>query len=171
MDYKIDTSNKNKLLEINEKEKIYGEIYLISNTENTKDDGYTLFVGTIDYLRQNTIFDLVEYTRSQNRELWLVGKNHAKYLGGLLTNNHVKHFDSTYEVDSFVKNCKETAGILLGRTTIEGWMCGKKGWIYDVDSRGEIISKNLHEIPNDVEKFYSKNVINQVVKLYHEITK
>ena len=39
----------------------------------------------------------------------------------------------------------------MGRTTIEGWMCGKKGWIYDVDSKGEIISKNLHEIPNDME--------------------
>ena len=47
----------------------------------------------------------------------------------------------TPEIEKFVKECDETAGILLGRTTIEGWMCGKPSWIYKVDSGGFILSK------------------------------
>jgi hypothetical protein len=40
-----------------------------------------------------------------------------------------------------MKNCKET-GIMLGRTTIEGWMCIRGGWIYNVDN-GNIVNKSL----------------------------
>jgi len=139
------------------------------NTLGTRDDGYTLFVGTIDYTRQNTIFDLVEYTRNENRELWLVGKNHGKYLPHILTNSHVKYFDSTYDVNHFVKNCKETAGILLGRTTIEGWLTGKPGWIYDVDGNGNIKSKELHQVPEDLDRFNSKLVVKQIKEEYYKI--
>jgi hypothetical protein len=100
--------------------------------------------------------NLVDYTRSEGRELWLVGKNHSNYLINLLSNSHVKYFDSTYDVEPFVKNCKETAGILLGRTTIEGWLCGKPGWIYDVDGSGNIRGKILYQVPDDINKFDSK---------------
>ena len=141
------------------------------NLKETITTNSVLFVGTLDYLREKTIFDILNHTKTTNQEFWLVGKNHSTYLSQLLKHPHFRYFTDTRDVEKFTKSCGETAGILLGRTTIEGWMCGKKGWIYDVDSRGEIISKNLHEIPNDVEKFYSKNVINQIVKLYHEITK
>ena len=111
------------------------------NTKDTKTYPYVLFVGTIDYLREKTIRDLVEYSKSINEELWLVGENKSNYLPELLNNSHVKHFEATNKVEPYVKNCSETAGILLGRTTIEGWLCGKPGWIYNVDSSGKIINK------------------------------
>mgnify|MGYP003333679493 CR=1 FL=1 len=139
------------------------------NTVNTKNDGYTLFVGTIDNIRKNTIFDLVNYTKEKNKELWVVGKNHSDYLQDLKSNSHVKYFDSTPDVEKFVKNCDETAGILLGRTTIEGWMCGKPGWIYDVDPNGNIKSKTKHEVPSDIDKFDSKLVSKQIKEEYLKI--
>ena len=37
------------------------------NNKNVKDDGYILFVGTIDYLREYAIKDLVEYSKSINK--------------------------------------------------------------------------------------------------------
>jgi glycosyltransferase involved in cell wall biosynthesis len=141
------------------------------NTKNTSDKGYTLFVGTIDNLRKNTLFDLADYTKKENRELWIVGKNHSNYLEVLKMNTHVKHFDSTNNVEFYVKNCHETAGILLGRTTIEGWMCGKPGWIYNVDSNGNIKNKNKYNVPNDTEKFDSKSVSIKIKKIYKEIIK
>ena len=133
---------------------LYNPIDIVRfNTNNVTDLGYTLFVGTIDYLRRETLFDLVEYTKRESRELWIVGENKGDYLSDLLKNPNVKHFDATYNVEKYVKECKETAGILLGRTTIEGWMCGKPGWIYDVDSNGNLLDKTLHQVPSDLEKY------------------
>ena len=108
--------------------------------ENVKTKPFVLFVGTIDYLRKNTIYDLVEYTKENNKQLWLVGTNKSDYLDDLLSNDNVKE-------------CEETASILMGRTTIEGWLCGKSGWIYQIDDQGNILNKELNDVPSDVEKY------------------
>lgn len=137
--------------------------------KNIKSENYILFVGSIDYLRKNTIIDLVEYSKEQNKELWIVGENKSDYLNDLLKNKHIKHFGPTLEVDKYIHRCSETAGILLGRTTIEGWMCGKPGWIYNVDNNGNILNKNLFEVPSDIDKFSSKNVSGEIKKKYLKI--
>jgi glycosyltransferase involved in cell wall biosynthesis len=139
------------------------------NTKNVKDDGYVLFVGTIDYLRENTIKDLVEYTKEIGKELWLVGENKSNYLEDLLKSSHVKYYNATNKVETFVKNCSETAGILLGRTTIEGWLCGKPGWIYNVDESGYILNKEKHEVPEDINKFNSLEVAKKIKEEYIKI--
>jgi glycosyltransferase involved in cell wall biosynthesis len=139
------------------------------NTKDTKTYPYILFVGTIDYLRENTIRDLVEYSKSINKELWLVGENKSNYLTELLQNTHVKHFEATNKVEPYVKNCSETAGILLGRTTIEGWLCGKPGWIYNVDNSGEILDKKKHEVPSNMDKFNSLEVAKKIKEEYIKI--
>jgi glycosyltransferase involved in cell wall biosynthesis len=139
------------------------------NTKNTKDNGYVLFVGTLDYLRESTIKDLVEYSKEINKELWLVGENKSNYLEDLLNNSHVKYFGSTNKVESYVKNCSETAGILLGRTTIEGWLCGKSGWIYNVDENGYILNKEKHNVPDDVKKFEGLEVAKKIKEEYIKI--
>jgi glycosyltransferase involved in cell wall biosynthesis len=139
------------------------------NTKNTKDEDYVLFVGSIDYLRETTIKDLVEYSKSINKELWLVGDNKSNYLSDLLVNSHVKYFESTNKVENYVKNCSETAGILLGRTTIEGWLCGKSGWIYNVDENGYIINKERYDVPDDILKFDSEEVAKKIKQEYIKI--
>lgn len=128
-----------------------------------------LFVGTIDPLRKNTIYDLIEYSNQSDKELWLVGNVHDSYLQDVLKNKHVKHSVAVESIEEYVQRCYQTAGILLGRTTIEGWMCGKSGWIYNIDSTGKILSKKLHEVPNDIEKFYSVNVCQKIKELYTSI--
>ena len=97
------------------------------NTENVKEGNYILFVGTVDYLRKNSIFDVSEYAKSIGKELWIVGENKSDYLDELKSIEHVKYYGPTQNIETYVKNCYQTAGILLGRTTIEGWMCGKDG--------------------------------------------
>ena len=139
------------------------------NVKDTKSYPYVLFVGTIDYLRENTIRDLVDYSKSINKELWLVGENKSNYLPELLQNTHVKHFGATNKVEPYVKNCYETAGILLGRTTLEGWLCGKSGWIYNVDDKGEILNKRKHEVPSDVSKFDYMEVAKKIKEKYIKI--
>lgn len=136
------------------------------NTQNTKEENYVLFVGTIDYLRKETIIDLSDYTKENNMELYLVGEDKSNYLGFILSEPHVKYFPATWNLDKFIKNCKEVAGIQLGRTTIEGWMTGKPAWIYKVNSNGLILEKNKFDPPTDIEKYYSENVSKQIKEQY-----
>jgi len=125
-----------------------------------------LFVGTLDYLRKDTIYDLVEYTKSISKDLWLVGKDSNTYLSDLLKNKHVKYSPSNSTVEKYVQCCDETAGIQLGRTTIEGWMCNKPGWIYKVDNQGSILNKTFTQPPEDISKFYAINVAKQIRDIY-----
>jgi glycosyltransferase involved in cell wall biosynthesis len=127
---------------------------------------YILFVGTIDYLREQTIMDLVNYSRENAMELWLVGENKSNYLDKLKSNSHVKLFPPTWNTENYISEAKETAGILLGRTTIESWMCGKKSWIYDVDNVGNILNKTLVDSPEDINKFYSVDVTDKIINNY-----
>jgi glycosyltransferase involved in cell wall biosynthesis len=134
-----------------------------------RDKKRILFVGTIDYLRKETIKDLINTTAENDQELWLVGKLNGVELSDLNLGSHVTYFPPSQNIEDFIHKCDETAGILLGRTTIEGWLCGKKGWIYDVDSYGDIISKKLYDIPSDIDKFKSENVVKQIMILYENI--
>jgi hypothetical protein len=111
----------------------------------------------------------MERTKEEGKELWLVGEDKGNYLPLVLNEPHVKHFPPTWSVESFIHRCGETAGIQLGRTTIEGWMCGKPGWIYNVDNSGNITEKELYQVPSDIEKFYSINVANKIKEEYLKI--
>ena len=91
------------------------------------------------------------------------------YLHDILLNKHVKIFSPTWNTETFVRKAKETAGILLGRTTIESWMCGKKSWIYNVDKSGGILSKELVSPPQDINKFYGSTVCEKLVDSYLNI--
>lgn len=138
-------------------------------SQNIESQNYVLFVGTIDYLRKETILDLIEYTREIGKELWLVGEDNGNYLNNLLFEEHVKHFPSTWNIENFIYKSYETAGIQLGRTTIESWMCGKSSWIYKVDKGGFILSKEKYEPPTDIEKYYSMNVAKKIKDEYIKI--
>jgi glycosyltransferase involved in cell wall biosynthesis len=144
--------------------------FKVVNTTEKRAKKRVLFVGTIDYLRRNTIQDLIDVTRENNQELLIVGKKNDTYLEEMISNQpHVTYHEPTSNVEKFIHQCDETAGILLGRTTIEGWMCGKAGWIYDVDSAGVILSKALHEVPTDINKFNSKTITTQIIEEYKKI--
>jgi hypothetical protein len=48
-------------------------------------------------------------------------------------------------------------------------MCGKDGWIYNVDDKGNITNKSLNTPPKDIDKFMSHNVAKEIKKEYIEI--
>jgi glycosyltransferase involved in cell wall biosynthesis len=136
---------------------------------NTKEENALLFVGTLDYLRYETIKDLIEYCKKEGLKLWLVGEDKFDFLKSeiyLENKDIIVHHNPTWMVDQYVNKCKETAGIQLGRTTIEGWMSGKPGWIYKVDDKGQILEKAKHEPPQDVDKFNSDNVSKKIKEIY-----
>ena len=48
-------------------------------------------------------------------------------------------------------------------------MSGKPSWIYKVDSKGFILSKEKFDPPSDIEKYYSSNVSKQIKEEYLKI--
>jgi len=132
-------------------------------------NGYILFIGTVDYLREFAIRDAAEYAMSLGKELWLVGDDKSIYLKSYLENPNIKHFPSTWNLKPFIEGAYETAGIQLGRTTIESWMSGKDSWIYKVNENGDIMSKEKTSPPEDIEKFYSENVAKQIKQEFLKI--
>ena len=120
----------------------------------------TLFVGTIDTLRRKSAQHLI----STGKKCRFVGQKFDSWAKGL-----ENWFDSTWDIEEHLKDATETAGIMLGRTTIEGWACGLAGIIYDVDESGSILSITKHEVPKDMWKFDSKLVAKQIMEVYKSV--
>ena len=128
-----------------------------------------LFVGTLDYLRINILMDLLKMTKENNQELWIIGSDNGNNLQYLIPNEHVTYFGVKSNVEDYIKKCNYTAGIFKGRTTIEGFLCGKPGWIYTVDKSGNILSKTLQDVPNDIQKYSGEFSAERVFNLYEEV--
>ena len=129
-----------------------------------------LFCGTMDSLRKRTIQELMGRAEAGEFELWLLGLKactYDNYLERLPRN--VSWFDQTWHVENYIRQAHETAGILLGRTTIEGWACSRPGWIFDTDLVGGIKSRQLFQPPADMDRFDSRKVVDQLEALYVSI--
>jgi hypothetical protein len=129
-----------------------------------------LFVGTMDYLRKESIEHLIEKVNSEDKKLWLVGKDTMGYASEYSKEyDRVEYFLPTDKIEEFYCKCDVTAGIMLGRTTIEGFLCGKPAWIYNVDSSGHIKDYDYHEVPKDLSIFDYNTVINKFREKYIEV--
>lgn len=133
------------------------------------DKSVTLFVGTMDYLRKQPIEDLINKCQKENKELWLVGKDTGEYANKFNEKyNHVKYFPPTTKIEDFYNKCDETAGIFLGRTTIEGFLCNKPAIIYEVDKTGDLKGVEYMEVPKDLSIFSLNSHINKMINIYKE---
>lgn len=128
-----------------------------------------LFVGTVDYLRIKMIEDLVKVTQEEDKILWIVGKDNENRLEEIKKLPNVVYAGESNKVEEFVKACDYTAGIFKGRTTIEGWLCGKPAWIYYVEKDGNILAKEFVEVPNDLERYNGKNVAKKMLDIYESV--
>jgi len=138
--------------------------------KNNSDKNYILFVGSLNYLRQKPTFDLIERAKKEGKELWIVGySNGSPYIDDILGIEHLKYFEDTQNIEEFVKNSSYTVSVLFGRTAIESFMCGKNCLIYDIDEVGNILNSKMHTPPNDLKKYYSDNVGEEIVKLYYNV--
>lgn len=144
------------------------------NNKKISNNDEILFVGTIDNLRINSIIDLVKYSKDINKKLRIVGKENSGFkLSDFIKldeNDHVKYDKERIDIEKLVKSCYMVAGIKKGRTTIEGWFCGKNAIIYDVDELGQILDRRIIKNTDvNLEEFKSQNVINKIIKLYKEV--
>mgnify|MGYP003342189423 CR=1 FL=1 len=119
---------------------------------------YILFVGSYDYLRTNTISDLIKYSKEKGKELWLVGRDYPNFV-----EPWVKTFEPTWDVEKYVKGAYEVASVLLGRTVFEGWLCGKTARIYDINEKGHINCVENKKPVVGLENIFPENVVKQIL--------
>ena len=69
-----------------------------------------------------------------------------------------------FDIEKAIQDADEVAGILYGRVTLEGWACGKKCTIYDLDGNYEFVEK-----PKDFEEKHGlPSVARQIVEVYRK---
>jgi glycosyltransferase involved in cell wall biosynthesis len=138
----------------------------------TEDDAGTdlvkrvLFVGTVDGLRRESLMHLIAKAGDDGWRVRVVGDKHAGYLDR--PPPHVEMYPATWEIERHLADATATAGVLLGRTTIEGWFAGLPGWIYDIGPEGSIKSVELFAPPPDLARYDIANVASRVLVQYED---
>ena len=129
-----------------------------------------LFAGTVDPIRRASGLHLIERSIEEDFDVLFIGTRHDTQLDGELPPNVDWIQGDVWEIEEYVRRCTATAGIVLGRTTIEGWMCGKPGWIYDVDLDGSIRSVDFFPPPHRdlLAQFDIEFMTDQMELLYAE---
>ena len=133
--------------------------------KNQKKSG--IFEGEVlDNIRFKSVSHLVKSCIDKDWDLYLMSESRYNF-------NHpnIKYIDKRWDTETIVKNMDFTAGILLGRTTLEGWCCGVPGYMYLIDINGNIIGIDIEKLENIEELCDSKNVAKQHIELYNRIIK
>ena len=126
-----------------------------------------IFVGEVlDNIRFNPIQHLVRQCIENDWDLYLMSESRFEF-------NHpnIKYVDKQWNTEELVKQMHFTAGILLGRTTLEGWSCDIPGYMYIIDINGDILNIETNIPTNIKELCNSKNVAEHHIQLYNKIIK
>jgi len=136
-----------------------------SNNVNKLERYSGLFVGEVlDSIRFQPVQHLAEQCIVNDWDLYLMSDSRYAF-------NHpnIKYLDKRWDTESIVKQVHFTAGILLGRTTLEGWCCDVPGYIYNIDIQGNILGVET-EIPDNIKSLCdSRFVAEQHIELYRRI--
>jgi len=123
-----------------------------------------IFVGEVlDNIRFKSVNHLVQQCIERDWDLYIMSESRHNF-------NHpnIKYLDKRWDTENVVKNMDFTAGILLGRTTLEGLCCDVSGYIYQIDKNGEILGIESNVSYNIKEICDSKYVCKQYYNLIKE---
>jgi hypothetical protein len=136
-----------------------------NSLKNQKKSG--IFVGEVlDNIRFKSVSHLVKSCIDKDWDLYLMSDSRYNF-----KHPNIKYIDKRWDTENVVKNMDFTAGILLGRTTLEGWCCGVPGYMYLIDINGDILNIEIDKPENIEELCDSKNVANKHIELYKKIIK
>lgn len=124
-----------------------------------------VFVGeALDPIRFQAVSHIVQNCIDNDWELLIMSDSRYDF-------NHpnISYTDKRWHTEELVKHVDFTAGILLGRSTLEGLCCDIPGYVYNIDVYGNIMSIDLIQ-PNDIVTLCdSKKVAAEHIKLYKKI--
>lgn len=115
------------------------------------------FPGSLDFLRIKPIQHLLLNSENQGFRVLHVGRKDYE-----ISHPNFSSQPATWEIEKYYASCGVVAGIMLGRTTIEGLLCGKRALQFDVDKAGEIKRVYWHQETN-LDKFDRKTVAHSLI--------
>ena len=121
-------------------------------------DKVVLFPGSLDYLRFQPLKYLLDLAEKQNFKVLHVGRNDYSTVHPRFVTQ-----EPIWNIEKYYKQCDIVSGIFLGRTSIEGLLCGKKVLQFDVDKTGKIKKVYWHTEEN-LQKFNKHNVAAKFLK-------
>jgi len=137
-----------------------------NSTNSNKLERYSgIFVGEVlDPIRFKPIQHLVQQCIENDWDLYIMSESRYDF-------NHpnIKYLDKQWDTENVVKQMHFTAGILLGRTTLEGWSCDIPGYMYIIDIHGNIMDIKV-ETPENIKTVCdSRYVAQQHIQLYKQL--
>lgn len=124
-----------------------------------------IFVGEVlDPIRFKPIQHLVHQCIENDWDLYLMSESRFDF-----NHSNIKYIDKQWNTEDVVKQMHFTAGILLGRTTLEGWSCDIPGYMYIIDVHGNIVDIET-DMPNNIKQLCNSSyVAEQHINLYNKI--
>jgi hypothetical protein len=124
-----------------------------------------IFVGEVlDDIRFNAVSHIVNECIQNDWDLLIMSNSRYDF-----KHPNIEYIDKCWGTENIVKHVNFTAGILLGRTTLEGLCCGVSGYVYYIDKDGDLTGIELME-PNDLPQLCDSNyVVKQHIDLYNKI--
>jgi len=124
-----------------------------------------VFVGGANHIRIPAMKHLVEMTREKG---WI-----AKFVSSgrqdFMNESHVEVVDGGWDIEKVLEDSDYTAGILFGRTTIEGLVAQRPGYIYQVDWGGNIHAIDYVPVPPDRTIFSIETHTDEVLGVIDEV--
>ena len=121
-----------------------------------------IFVGEVlDPIRFKSVQHIVNQCIENDWDLYLMSDSRYAF-------NHpnIKYIYKRWDTENVVQMMNFTAGILLGRTTLEGWCCDVPGFMYLIDINGNITDIKTTPPTNIKELCNSIYVAQQHINLY-----
>lgn len=129
-----------------------------------------LFAGTVDYLRAQATGMVMDLAKERGWEVLFVGRKLSGQMNDLPSHGRYWEGDM-WNIEEPLSKCIATAGILLGRTTIEGWACGLPGIIYEIDNDGNVVDWGEYSPPPPqlMELFDIRHMASEYEGLYERV--
>lgn len=138
-----------------------------SNNANKLERYSGIFVGEVlDPIRFQAIQHLVQHCIENDWDLYIMSESRYDF-----RHPNIKYIDKRWDTETIVKQMQFTGGILLGRTTLEGWCCDVPGYMYIIDIHGNILNIETESPDYIKELCNSSYVANQHVQLYTQFLK
>lgn len=157
--YKIPSNNVSLIYNPIDKERFNSE----GSVKVEKTTG--IFIGGA---RDNIRFQALNHIASQcienDWDLWIMSNEKLD-----ITHPNIQYLTPCWDTEKFVKQVHFTAGILMGRTTLEGWCCGIPGYMYLIDVNGNILDIEIEGPDNITQLCDGKYVTQQHLDLYKKI--
>lgn len=94
-----------------------------------------LFAGTYDHLRRDALDWTLRRAREEGLSVHFVGTPHPQPVPGLTAE------PARWDMETAINGSVAVAGRIFGRSSIEGWACGRTSWSHTTELDGKVLGQ------------------------------